>query len=333
MEFFKRDSDAREWVIMILAGLFFVSLQWFLPLIGGYADLAKLMLVFAILVLGFDLFVGLTGYLSFGHAIFWGCGAYAAGFVLAHLTSNALLAILIAGIVVTLIAFLIGLITLRRQGIYFSILTLAFGEMFFFLAIAPLTKWTNGDNGYTGAEDVHINIFGWPLEHNNLYYFLVFMAILCLFLARQIRRSPYGLMLRAIKSNETRLTYTGIDIFKYKVMAFTISGFFGAVAGALFLIHEKFVPVESLRWTTSGEVVIMAVIGGIGTLFGPMIGAGIVLYLENVLSGETEQWLLILGVIFMSFVIFLPGGVMDLPRRLMNIGKGNKKDKQNSRGS
>ena len=326
MEFFRKDSDAREWVFMILAGLFFFSLQWLLPLIGGYADLAKLMLIFAILVLGFDLFVGLTGYLSFGHAVFWGGGAYVAGLTLSRVTDNAIFAILIAVIIVTIVAFLMGLITLRRQGIYFSILTLAFGEMFYFLAIAPLTKWTNGDNGFTEAESAHINIFGWPLEHNNLYYFLVVMAILCLFAARQIRRSPYGLMLRAIKSNETRLTYTGIDIFKYKVMAFTISGLFGAIAGALLVIHEKYVPVESLRWTTSGEVVIMAVIGGMGTLFGPMLGAGIVLYLENVLSGETARWMLILGAIFMSFVIFLPGGVMDLPRRLMKLGKGNKQN-------
>ena len=313
---FKRDSDAREWIIMIVIAIAFFTLRWTLPLIGGYGELANLVLVFGILVLGFDIFVGLTGYLSFGHAAFWGVGACAAAFTLANVTSNALFAMIIGTVVVTIIAFLMGLVTLRRQGIYFAILTLAFGEMFCFLAFAPLQRWTNGDNGYTAAEKVHVHLFGLELSHSNLYYFIVLIAVLCVFLARQIKRSPYGLMLRAIKSNETRLKFTGIDIYKYKVMAFTISGFFGGIAGTLFAVYERYVPVESLHWPVSGEVVIMAVIGGFGTLIGPMIGTLIVLYLENVLSAITGQWGLILGAVFMAFVIFLPGGIMDLPRRL-----------------
>src|SRR5699024_2366583 len=129
------------------------------------------------------------------------------------------------------------------------------------------------------------------------YFFAAAWALLGLYIGRRIQRSPYGLILRAIKSNETRLTYTGVNVFRYKVMAFVISGLYGGLAGTLATLHDTYVPVSSLHWTTSGEIVVMAVIGGFGTLIGPMLGAGIVLYLENVLSAITAQWYLILGLI------------------------------------
>src|SRR5699024_2740307 len=151
------------------------------------------------------------------------------------------------------------------------------------------------------------------------YFFAAAWALLGLYIGRRIQRSPYGLILRAIKANETRLTYTGINVFRYKVMAFVISGLYGGLAGTLATLHEAYVPAESLHWTASGDVIMMAVIGGLGTLIGPMLGAGIVLYLENVLPALTEQWYLILGAIFMLIVIFLPGGVMEGGRRLLRL--------------
>jgi branched-chain amino acid transport system permease protein len=154
------------------------------------------------------------------------------------------------------------------------------------------------------------------LQGDTVHYFVVAFAFLAIYFARRIARSPYGLILRAIKSNETRLSFTGIDVYRYKVMAFVISGLYAGLAGTLYAVYETYVPTESLHWVTSGEVVMMAVVGGIGTLFGPMVGAGIILYLENVLSGITEQWLLIEGLIFMAFVIFLPGGVAEAVRRI-----------------
>src|SRR5699024_9996939 len=141
-----------------------------------------------------------------------------------------------------------------------------------------------------------------PLMH----YFAAAWVVLGVYLARRIKRSPYGLIQRAIKSNETRLRFTGIHVFRYKLMAFVISGIYSGLAGTLYAIYQTYVPTHSLHWTTSGEIVIMSVVGGVGTLIGPMIGAGIVLYLENVLSAITPQWHLIVGLIFMAFVIFLP---------------------------
>src|SRR5699024_1478849 len=157
------------------------------------------------------------------------------------------------------------------------------------------------------------------LSGTALHYFTAAWVILGFYIARRIRRSPYGLILRAIHSNEVRLSYVGINVFRYKLMAFVISGLYGGLAGTLYAIYETYVPTHSLHWTTSGEVVMMSVIGGLGTLFGPMLGAGVVLYLENVLSGITAQWHLILGLIFMSFVIFMPGGIAQIGRRSIQL--------------
>lgn len=317
MRWFTTDSPMRELAFMVVVAIVLFGLPWFLPMIGGYRALATSIVIWGLLALGLDILVGFTGFLSFGHAAFWGVGAYVAGYYLLHYTSNALVAMLLGVMVVAVIAVILGLITLRRHGIYFAILTLAFAEMFYFAALAPLQEWTGGDNGMTGIRQPYL--FGIALHGEVLYTFVCAWALLGVYMARRIKRSPYGLMLRAIKSNETRLTYTGVNVFRYKVMAFTISGLYGGLAGTLYTVHETYVPTSSLHWTTSGEIIIMAVIGGFGTLIGPMIGAGIVLYLENVLSAMTDQWHLILGAIFMAFVIFLPGGVMEGGRRLFRL--------------
>ena len=310
----KRQTVTREVIYMAIAAVVIFSLRWLMPYIGAYPELATRILIFGILVLGLDILVGFTGYLSFGHAAFWGVSAYITGYMLLHHTQNVFVAMLAGVAVVAVIAFLLALVTLRRRGIYFAILTLAFAEMFYYLALAPLQTWTGGDNGLTGVRTAYA--FGIELTNYNMFIFAGLWTLLALYVARRIKNSPYGLMLRAIKSNEARLVYTGVDVFWYKVMAFVISGVFGAVAGTIYAAYQRYVPTESLHWTFSGDIVIMSVIGGFGTLVGPMLGAGIVLYLENVLSAITDQWLLYKGLIFMSFVIFLPGGVMSLPGRI-----------------
>lgn len=323
MRWFKQDTPARELVFMVITAIIIFGLPWFLPLIGGYPELATTIVIWGILALGLDLLVGFTGFLSFGHAAFWGIGSYISGLYLMHMTNNALIAMLCGVLIVTVIAFLLALITLRRHGIYFAILTLAFAEMFYFLALSPLQEITGGDNGLTGIPDPFA--LGIALSDRVMFFFAAGWALICIYLARRIKRSPYGLILRGIKANETRLIYTGINVFRYKVMAFVLSALFGGLAGTLATLHETYVPVESLHWTTSGDIIMMAVIGGFGTLVGPMIGAGIVLYLENVLSGITAQWHLILGAIFMAFVIFLPGGVMEGGRYVARLFSRDRK--------
>lgn len=310
------ESPWREPVIMAVVAVVMITLPWILPYVGGYPELATRILIWGIFALGFDLLVGFTGYLSFGHAAFWGIGAYCAGFYLLHGGMNALPAIIIGVVAATAISVLLGYLALRRYGIYFAILTLAFAEMFYYAALAPLQDWTGGDNGLTGIPTPVLA--GIPLKGEVIHYFVVACAFLAIYFGRRIVRSPFGLMLRAIKSNETRLRFTGINVYRYKVAAFVISGLYSGLAGTLYAIYETYVPTESLHWVTSGKVVMMSVIGGLGTLFGPMVGAGVVLYLEDVLSASTEQWLLIQGLIFMAFVVFLPGGVMEGLHRILS---------------
>ncbi|MBX6322071.1 MAG: branched-chain amino acid ABC transporter permease [Rhodospirillaceae bacterium] len=311
----RRDGAAREALLMGAVAVVLLGLPWILPWIGGYRELATRIVIWSIFALGFDILVGFTGFLSFGHAAFWGIGAYFAGYYLLHVTSNVLSAMLVGTAAASLAAVLLGHLTLRRHGIYFAILTLAFAEMFYYAVLAPLQQWTGGENGLTGLPSP--TLFGLAFDKDSIHYFVSAWAFLAVYIARRIARSPYGLILRAVRSNEMRLRFTGIDVYRYKVLAFIVSGVYAGLAGTLYAIYETYVPTLSLHWETSGKVVMMAVIGGIGTLFGPMIGAGIVLYLENVLSAATDQWLLVQGAIFMLFVIFLPGGVAEGVRRVL----------------
>jgi ABC-type branched-subunit amino acid transport system permease subunit len=308
---------------MVVVAAVLLGMPWILDAIGGYRELASRIIIWGIFALGFDLLVGFTGYLSFGHAAFWGIGAYCAGYTLLHFTDQALVAMVIGTVAASLVAIVLGYLTLRRHGIYFAVLTLAFAEMFYYAALAPLQDWTGGDNGLTAIPTPVLA--GVPLKGAPIHYLVSVCALVAVYVARRIARSPFGLMLRAIKSNETRLRSTGIDVYRYKVMAFAISGVYAGLAGTLYALYETYVPTESLHWVTSGEVVMMSVIGGLGTLFGPMIGACIVLYLENVLSAWTEQWLLIEGLIFMGFVIFLPGGIMEGARRILHWLAGSRR--------
>jgi ABC-type branched-subunit amino acid transport system permease subunit len=307
-------SLLREGAVMAAVAVALIGLPWFLTAIGGYSELATPIVLWGIFALGFDILIGFTGLLSFGHAAFWGLGSYAAGLMLLRVTDGFIPAVLVGTLVGAVASLLLGYLTLRRRGIYFSILTLAFAEMFYYAALSPLQQWTGGDNGLTGIPPA--DLCGIAMKGEAIYYVIAVTAFIGIYVARRIMRSPYGLILRAIKSNETRVASTGIDTRRYKLMAFVISGVYAGLAGSLSAVYQTYVPTDALHWTTSGQVVMMAVIGGVGTLFGPMIGAGIVLYLANVLSGVTAQWLLIQGLIFMGFVIFLPGGVVDAGRRL-----------------
>ena len=304
----------RNRAVILFAAIALTMPLWF-PIIGGYSGLDTKIMIFCIFVVGFDLLLGYTGYLSFGHAAFFGIAAYTTGLMFKGFSDNIIPAIIVAVIVSTSVAVVIGLLTLKRTGIYFSILTLAFGEMFHSMAMAMLQQWTGGENGLTGMPTPML--FSIKMQGAAVFYFVTLVAILAFYVAKRIERSPVGLMMRAIKCNQTRLEYTGINARKYKLLTFVISAIYAALAGALMVVYEPFVGHEFLGWHLSGEVVLMSVIGGVGTLVGPMLGAAFMLYFENVLSADIgEHWLLYLGIIFMAVVIFMPGGFMEAVSRL-----------------
>lgn len=332
---------------------------WTAPLGAAYPDLLQRIAIYAIFAVGFNLLYGLTGYLSFGHAAFLGVGSYAALWCFKLISSDALPALLAGVAAAGIFAAVIGWLCLRRSGIYFSILTLAFAQMAYNLAYSVLTPITNGETGLQiratdprwfdlwlgGAAGLRYpSCFGLTLGGWRGFYLCAVALIVAYYIAMRITRSPLGTMLRAIKSNPVRLRYTGIDTRPYALAIFVVSGLYAGLAGALLAATDPLVGADRMQWTASGEVVLMTILGGAGTLLGPVLGAAIIKYLENIFSAFNHHvlevgfgllpdalreaavataslfvgdgWQLTLGLLFMAVVIFLPGGVMEGLRRL-----------------
>ncbi|MEO0378851.1 MAG: branched-chain amino acid ABC transporter permease [Pseudomonadota bacterium] len=344
---------------------------------AGYPDLMQRFVIFGIFAIGFNILFGLTGYLSFGHAAFLGVGSYAAMWMMKLLTMNVIPAIAVSIVVAGLFSLLVGWISLRRSGIYFSILTLAFAQMSYALAYSVLTPITGGETGLQpkitdprildGASDAtpKANLFGlemgssfewsvgsWLFTFNVGYYVAAIAMLASFYLAIRIFNSPFGMMLRAIKSNQQRLNYTGLNARPYTLAAFVVSGMYAGLAGGLMVAMDTQVGAERMFWTASGEVVLMTILGGAGTLIGPVLGAGMIKYMENIMSKINSTilhewfafmpdgledlvvaliypfigkgWHLTLGLIFMLVVIFLPGGLVEGGQRVAKLFKRKK---------
>jgi ABC-type branched-subunit amino acid transport system permease subunit len=348
------------------------------PIGAGYPDLLQKIAIFGIFALGFNILFGLTGYLSFGHAAFLGVGSYTAVWTFKLLSMNPIPAVIFATLLGGLFAAAIGFITLRRSGIYFSILTLAFAQMSYNLAYSVLTPITNGETGLQlnqtdprvldvmfgrdyGAKLPSSDLFGISMTGYSGFYICGVMLILCFFLAMRIFRSPFGMMLLAIKSNQNRMSYTGFNTRRYTLTAFIISGMYAGLAGGLLAVTDPLAGAERMQWTASGEVVLMTILGGAGTLLGPVIGAAAIKYFENIFSAyndgilmqvfdflpETlqhaavavsslfvgEGWHLTLGALFMLIVIFLPGGLMEGFTRIFKWRPGKPNSPQAADGA
>mgnify|MGYP003957683857 CR=1 FL=1 len=350
MNFTKTRSDLTVMLIFSIAVL--TMPIWLAPIGAGYPDLLQKFAIFGIFAIGYNILFGLTGYLSFGHAAFLGIGSYTAVWSFKLLTMNVLPAIFFAVLMAGLFAALIGFVSLRRSGIYFSILTLAFAQMSYNLAYSVLTPITNGETGLQlTLQDARIfdgpageglpstELFGISMSGYSGFYFCAVVLIIAFFLSLKIFRSPFGMKLQAIKSNQTRMKYTGFNTRPYLMTAFIISGMYAGLAGGLMAVTDPLAGAERMQWTASGEVVLMTILGGVGTLFGPLLGVGIIKYFENIFSAVNEAaphnffsflpgflenlmvtiitpfvgegWHLTLGVLFMVIVIFLPGGIME----------------------
>ena len=282
------------------------------PFLVPYHALATQVLIYGLFALGFNLLYGYTGLLSFGHAAYYGLGAYGTGLVLAKLKLTSLWVALGTGVAAAMIGgALIGFFCLRRRGIYFAMLTLAFAQMLYFIAFHS-SDLTGGDDGLRGIPVHAIGLFGWslPLGQPLAFYFFAYAFVLLAVAGLQrILTSPFGTVLQAIRENGDRAVACGYDVNRIKLLSFVFSALFTGLAGALDALRLTVVPVESLYWTTSGQVVIMTLLGGAGTFFGPFVGAATFLVLADRLSIFIEFWPLVIGVIFMAFVLFLPRGI------------------------
>ena len=352
---------------------------------AGYPDLMQRFVIFGIFAIGFNILFGLTGYLSFGHAAFLGVGSYSAVWMFKLLSMNVVPALILSVIVAALFSVFIGFVSLRRSGIYFSILTLPFAQMSFNLAYSVFTPITNGETGlqvynsdpqYLMAEgDPTVTHFfglemretftlqlgGWSFDFAAGYYMCALLLLAAFYLSVRIFRSPFGLTLRAIKSNQQRVNYTGLNARPYTLAAFVISGMYAGLAGGLLACMDPLAGAERMQWTASGEVVLMTILGGAGTLIGPVLGAGFIKYFENIFSKINDTvlhqwfafmpdglenvivtivhpfigkgWNLTLGLMFMAVVIFLPGGLVEGGQRIGKLfSKRNPSDAASTAG-
>ncbi len=275
--------------------------------------LALLTLVFAwaLLALSLDLVVGYVGLLSFGHAAFWGLGAYATALVAIHLTNSFLLALAVSIVVTAVVAWVIGALSIRLAGIYFLIITLAFAEIF---QEASLTfdDLTGGSDGLAGMPTMEL-LGVVNLGDTVVFYYVALAIVLAVYgLTMRLLDSPFGRAMVAIRESERRLSFLGYDTDKYKRRAFTISGAIGGVAGAVFATYQTFVSPEVLNWVVSGDVFVIILLGGMGTLFGPMLGAGVYVGVSEILSSYIAQWRLVLGLLLVFTVMFAPRGLISL---------------------
>jgi branched-chain amino acid transport system permease protein len=282
------------------------------PFVVPYKALATQVLIYGLFALGFNLLYGYTGLLSFGHAAYWGLGAYGTGIALAKLKIASLWGALAGGLLLAGVGgVVVGFFCLRRRGIYFAMLSLAFAQLLYFIAF-HLADVTGGDDGLRGIQVPALSLPGMSLSLESslgFYYFALALVTLALLTLKRILDSPFGAVLQAIRENSDRAVACGYDIRKIKLLSFVFSALFCGLAGGLDALRLAVVPVESLYWTTSGQVVIMTLLGGAGTFFGPFVGAATFLVLEDRLSVFTESWPLFIGLIFMAFVLFLPKGI------------------------
>jgi branched-chain amino acid transport system permease protein len=281
------------------------------PLLMPYHALAINVLIFGLFAVGFNLLFGYTGLLSFGHAAFLGVGSYLTGIGMVHLGLHWLLAVALGVGAAALAGLLIGFLAIRTRGIYFSMVTLALAQIVYY-AFYKAERWTGGENGLRGIQVPDIELAGFKLDFLNpvtkYYVILVFVSAALWFVSRLLA-SPFGAVIEAVRENEKRAAACGYDVARTKLLVFVLSAVICGLAGALRALHLSVVPIESLHYLQSGQAVMMCLLGGMGTFFGPFVGAAVFLTLEDVMTTLTRHWMAVVGGVFMFFVLFFPAGI------------------------
>lgn len=276
-----------------------------------YIFVATQVLMMGLFATSFNLIFGYTGMLSFGHAAFFGMGAYTAALLLLHFQIPLIWVLLLSMLSSALLAALIGFFCVRLDEVYFAMLTLAFGMM----AFAVVHQWRSLTNGSDGIAGFSLGSFGLSLDLQladpAVYYRVVLVVVvLACALLFLITRSPFGLLLKAISQNAERVSFCGIDVRRYRLLSFTIAGMFAGLAGGLFAPFNRVANPDMLHWTESAQPVLMTILGGAGYFLGPFFGAGVFVLLETWITSYTEQWMFFLGVILAIMVIFFRRGIL-----------------------
>ncbi|MGN6286476.1 MAG: branched-chain amino acid ABC transporter ATP-binding protein/permease [Afipia sp.] len=307
----------RPYLVEALTAAGLIVAPFILPHLGFAPNTVNRILVWGLFGVGFDILFGFTGLLSFGQSAFYGTG----GFVAAYLLTRAgfphvVTALVIGMIAAAAVGYLVGLIALRRTGIYFAMITVAIAEVFFFVEFNPLADWTGGENGLPGVPTPHFNLGFIDLHFTtgwSLYWFLAVCYFIGIVIALRVVRSPVGTIFRAIRENPLRAQAVGHNIQSYKLTAFVIAAAYAGFAGGLLGVMQAFMPPDAFMFDTSGQLIMQTAIGGAGTLFGPLVGAAVWLFLQDFLQaalGLGAAWKLVLGVVFVLLVCFLRHGLI-----------------------
>jgi branched-chain amino acid transport system permease protein len=310
-------------LVELFTAIALILAPFVLPYVGFAPNTINRILVWGLFGIGFDILFGYTGLLSFGQSAFYGTGGFVAAYLLTRMGFPSVwLALLIGMIVAAAVGWLIGLIALRSTGIYFAMITVAIAEVFFFVEFSPLSAYTGGENGLPGVPTPSLYLGFATIHFNtalNLYAFLAFWYFVGMAIALRIVRSPVGAVLSAIRDNPLRAAAVGHNIHGYKLAAFVIAAAYAGFAGGLLGVLQAFMPPDAFMFDTSGQLVMQTAIGGAGTLFGPLVGAALWLYLQDFLQGALglgASWKLVLGLVFVLLVCFLRrgivGGIFDL---------------------
>ncbi len=311
-----------RWVGLVLG----LVVAWALPRML-YPPVALDILCWALFAVSVDLLLGYLGLLSFGHAAFWGTSAYTAGLLATRAGAPFPLAALAGALAAAVLALPIGYLAVRRTGIYFAMVTLAFAQMVYFIA----NQWRSLTGGENGLQDVPREMWGMDLsDPYYFYYWMLPLVLLGLFAAWRIVHSPFGRVLVAIRDNPIRARALGYPVHRYKILAFVLSAFLAGLGGALFALSHQFVTLDDLHWTTSGQAVVVVVMGGIGTLWGGVLAAGLVVRLEDVLSlAHFEQVGLVTGGIFVVVVLLFRRGIWGTVANLLrHLPAGRARDRR-----
>ena len=307
----KRTGDVLIWLLLL-------TMPYWVGWFGGYTSLGTRVLVLGLAAMSLNFLLGFTGVLSFGHAAYFGLGAYGAGMTIKYLVPSTPVGLLVGVLVGTVAAGVVGALIVRLRGVYFAMVTIAFGQVFYFIAF----RWnsvTGGDDGLSGWKRLPINLGFHTVDILNNDKAFYFMVLACFAVAVGIMaallRSPFGRTLLAIRENERRARFLGIPIERHIWLSWVISCLFVSLSGALYALLNNFSDPHNLHWSQSGDFVIMAVLGGMRSFWGPLIGAAIFVVLQDYLSSLTDNWQSFIGVFFVLVVLFFPRGVLGIIKR------------------
>jgi branched-chain amino acid transport system permease protein len=306
-------APARPWKHLVVIWALLLTTPLWLPLLGGYTAIAAQVVIFALAAMSLNLLLGFTGVLSFGHAAYFGLGAYGAGLFLRYVTPSTPLAILAGTLLAGVSGTLFGRLLVRRRGVYFAMVTIAFGQVCYYIAY----KWDDFTGGYDGLRGfarapLDFGLFKIDITGSSslFYFFVLFIFALAVGLQALILRSPFGRTMLAIRENERRARFLGLSVERHIWLAFSISCFFTGLAGSLYALLNNFADPSALNYVMSGNIIMITVMGGMRTFWGPLLGAVLFVMLKDYVSSMTTNWMFFVGITFVLVVLVFPRGLV-----------------------